>query len=152
MLIRSPCKLGEKFTSHRGWGNNGEAFFLTGIGLFYWSCGFFEGTTLYGGRRAGKCGYDDKIFEPRDTNGEKICFDVPSDMIVNGKGVPLSVLGIKGEKTAWISGLYLKDKEHEWFFRIRIGDRGSMEMRTPELDELFAPLLPAVNLRLTEFL
>ena len=114
-----------------------------------------EPVTLHGSRAVTQRRYQDvntDFFRPGDTNDIKISFEIP-DRFFSEQGVPMRELGIDREKNGRISGIRLEN-EKEWFYRIGLAPHygESIDVRTPELDALFRPLLPAVAVDLLNFL
>lgn len=112
-----------------------------------------EPVTLHGnmGKEKGQ-NYNTDFFYPEDTDDLKIVFDVP-DVYFREEGVPMRELGIDREKNGRIGGIRMKG-EKDWVYHITLapGYGDYIDVRTPELDKLFAPLLPAVSVDLLKFL
>ena len=144
MLIEAPCRLGEKFTHHRSYSNPKEQYLL-GIDLSIWHCNI-DGVTLLGGPY--KQGTVD-FFERKDMDALPISFEVP-ERLVEGDCRP-EELGMEPGKKWKLRGIRLCG-ETGWAFSLFDMDRDSRLVRTDVLDKLFAPVLPAVQVNLMDFI
>lgn len=114
-----------------------------------------EPVTLHGsptGQKNKQQEHNVNFFYPGDTNEIKISFELP-DRYFSENGVPMKELGIGQQKNGRISGIRMKN-EKEWYYRVELAPHygDAIDVRTPELDDLFKPLLPAVSIDPLNFL
>ena len=145
MLIEAPCRLGERFTHHRTIGAPARKQMLIGVDLFVWHCGI-DGVTLVGAQTptATAC-----FFDREDLDERKISIEVP-DAWVEGNCQP-EELGMDPGKRWRLCGVGLVG-DRGWAYRLYDNNRETKMVRTEPLDKLFAPLLPARQVDLVDFL
>ena len=146
MLIEAPCRLGEWFTHHRTIGAPARKQMLIGVDLFVWNCGI-DGVTLLGEwtRGATAC-----FFAREDLDERKISIEVP-DAWAEGSCQP-EELGMDPGKRWRLCGVRLVG-DRGWAYLLHDNSRRENKMvRTAPLDKLFAPLLPARQVDLVDFL
>lgn len=152
MNITAPCRIGEKFTSQRVYSSG--RYVLTGLGFFYWESRIDPGVTLYAKRDPWSNQEHTDFYKPDEpVEGVRIEFEVPDAIFI--PGYPLRELGLNTDAAGHVGGVVLTEDAWEYYIYYGKTYGGPMKpMRTPELDKLFAPVLPlrAVQVDLKDFL
>lgn len=147
MLIESPCRLGEQFDHTRPWGSKGPLY-LTGLDFFLWSTRGMNNVTLHGSRLLGRR-YTPDFFDPGRDTKVLYTFQVPD--ILFGDGTLAREIGFNSDRLCRLRGVYLRE-DNAWYYRIYFNGGGALEGPSAVLDKLFAQILPAVSVQVTDFL
>ena len=147
MLIESPCRLGEQFDHTRPWGDEGPLY-LTGLDFFLWSVPGMANVTLHGSRLLGGSHTPD-FFDPGRDTEVLYSFQVPDTLFRDG--TLARDIGFNSDRPCRLRGVYLRG-DSAWYYRIYLNGGGSLEGPSAVMDKLFAPILPAVSVQVTDFL
>ena len=93
--------------------------------------------------------YNHSFYDPGRDTEVLYSFQVPDDLFRGG--VPSREMGFESERTCRLSGLYLRG-DKTWAYAYFYDNGGRAEGRSALLDRLFAPVLPAVSVQVTDYM